>query len=63
MAESEVVGGILGTAVGDSLGLPDKGLSPTRGIRIIEPPDRQRLFFAVAWSPTTQNTRARRPNR
>ncbi len=40
-----IVGCILGTAVGDSLGLPYEGLRPRRGAKLLGPPDRQRLLF------------------
>jgi ADP-ribosylglycohydrolase len=42
---SAVVGAILGTAVGDALGLPYEGLSRRRGIRLLGEPDRHRFFF------------------
>ena len=40
-----LVGVILGTAVGDSLGLPYEGLSKRRAGRLLGPPDRQRFFL------------------
>ncbi|KAA5538664.1 ADP-ribosylglycohydrolase family protein [Roseiconus nitratireducens] len=40
-----IVGCILGTAVGDALGLPYEGLSPKRSARLLGPPDRYRFFF------------------
>lgn len=45
MTEDQVVGCILGTALGDSLGLPYEGLSRRRGTKLLGPPDRQRFFF------------------
>jgi ADP-ribosylglycohydrolase len=45
MTEDSVVGCILGTAVGDSIGLPYEGLSRRRAARMFGPPDRQRFFF------------------
>lgn len=45
MSESHIVGCILGTAVGDSLGLPYEGVSRSRSPRLLGPPDRQRFFF------------------
>lgn len=41
---SPVVGCILGTAVGDALGLPYEGLGPHRGRRLFGPPDRFHLL-------------------
>ncbi len=38
-------GCLLGTAVGDALGLPYEGLSPRRAGRMLGPPDRYRFFF------------------
>ena len=45
MSEAPIIGCILGTAVGDALGLPYEGLSPRRAGRLLGPPDRYRLFF------------------
>jgi ADP-ribosyl-[dinitrogen reductase] hydrolase len=45
MTEHRIVGCILGTAVGDAMGLPYEGLSRRRGSRFFGPPDRQRFFF------------------
>jgi ADP-ribosyl-[dinitrogen reductase] hydrolase len=45
MTQSNVVGSILGTAVGDAIGLPYEGLSPRRAARLLGSPDRHRLFF------------------
>jgi ADP-ribosyl-[dinitrogen reductase] hydrolase len=42
--QSAVVGSLLGTAVGDAMGLPYEGLSRRRGIRLLGPPDRYRLL-------------------
>lgn len=38
-------GCLLGTAVGDALGLPYEGLTPRRAKRMLGPPDRYRFFF------------------
>ena len=38
-------GCLLGTAVGDALGLPYEGLSPRRGRKLFGPPDRYHLLF------------------
>lgn len=40
-----VLGCLLGTAVGDALGLPYEGLSPRRAQRLLGEPDRYRLLF------------------
>ena len=40
-----IVGCILGTAVGDALGLPYEGLSPQRAPRLLGPPDRYRFLL------------------
>jgi ADP-ribosyl-[dinitrogen reductase] hydrolase len=43
--EDALVGSILGTAIGDSIGLPYEGLSRRRGATLLGAPDRHRLFF------------------
>ena len=45
MTHSAIVGAILGTAVGDALGLPYENLSRRRGARLLGEPDRYRMFF------------------
>ena len=45
VAEAHIVGSILGTAIGDSIGLPYEGLSRRRAARLLGPPDRHRFFF------------------
>ena len=45
MAQTHIVGCILGTAVGDAIGLPYEGLSRRRATKLLGPPDRYRLFF------------------
>ena len=40
-----ITGSLLGTAVGDAIGLPYEGLSRQRAARLLGPPDRHRLFF------------------
>ncbi|MDH3640868.1 MAG: ADP-ribosylglycohydrolase family protein, partial [Gammaproteobacteria bacterium] len=43
--EDSIVGCLLGTAVGDAIGLPYEGLSRRRAPLLLGPPDRQRLLF------------------
>src|SRR4029077_13818183 len=43
--ERAIVGSILGTAVGDAIGLPYEGLSPRRARRAFGPPDRHRFLL------------------
>ena len=45
MAEAQIVGCLLGTAIGDSIGLPYEGLSRRRAERLLGPPDRHRFLF------------------
>jgi ADP-ribosylglycohydrolase len=45
MACSSIIGSILGTAVGDALGLPYEGLSRRRGARLLGEPKRHRFVF------------------
>ncbi|MBL8820007.1 MAG: ADP-ribosylglycohydrolase family protein [Planctomyces sp.] len=45
MTEDQIVGCILGTAVGDAIGLPYEGLSRRRASRLLGSPDRHRFFF------------------
>lgn len=45
MDPSHAIGSILGTAVGDAIGLPYENLSPRRALRLLGPPDRYRLFL------------------
>ena len=42
---THIVGSLLGTAIGDSIGLPYEGLSRRRAKRLLGPPDRHRFFF------------------
>jgi ADP-ribosylglycohydrolase len=46
MCNPSIVGSILGTAVGDALGLPYEGLSWRRGVRLLGEPDRHRFLFS-----------------
>ncbi|QDT07237.1 ADP-ribosylglycohydrolase [Rubripirellula lacrimiformis] len=45
MNRDAIIGCILGTAIGDALGLPYEGVSPQRAPRLLGPPDRFRFFF------------------
>ncbi len=45
MAHKHIVGSILGTAMGDAIGLPYEGLSPRRASLLLGPPDRHRFLF------------------
>lgn len=45
MTQTHIVGCILGTAVGDAIGLPYEGLSRRRAAKLFGPPDQHRLFF------------------
>lgn len=45
MAQAHIVGSILGTAIGDAIGLPYEGLSRERANRLLGPPDRHHFFF------------------
>ena len=45
MKRDAIVGCILGTAVGDALGLPYEGVSADRAPRLLGPPTRHRFFF------------------
>jgi ADP-ribosylglycohydrolase len=44
MAQQHIVGCILGTAVGDALGLPFEGLTRRRATKLFAPPDRHQFF-------------------
>jgi ADP-ribosylglycohydrolase len=45
MAHTHIVGCILGTAVGDAIGLPYEGLSRRRAAKLFGQPERHRFFF------------------
>lgn len=45
MTDSSITGCILGTAVGDALGLPYEGVSRKRQPRLLGPPERHRFVF------------------
>ncbi|MEM7781911.1 MAG: ADP-ribosylglycohydrolase family protein [Planctomycetota bacterium] len=55
--DSRIVGCILGTAVGDALGLPYEGVSRQRLPRLLGPPDRHRFLFGYGMiSDDTEHT-------
>ena len=57
LIESAIVGCILGTAVGDALGLAYEGVSRTRSPRLLGPPDRYRFLFGKGMmSDDTEHT-------
>jgi len=45
MAQAHIIGSVLGTAIGDAIGLPYEGLSRRRGTRLFGPVDGHRFFF------------------
>ncbi len=45
MSRDSIIGCLLGTAVGDALGLPYEGVSPQRAERLLGPPDRYRFLL------------------
>ncbi|SFI18124.1 ADP-ribosylglycohydrolase family protein [Planctomicrobium piriforme] len=45
MQSEALAGCLIGTAVGDALGLPYEGLAPRRAQRLLGPPDRYRFLF------------------
>lgn len=45
MTERAIIGSLLGTALGDSLGLPYENIGPARAARMFPPPLRHRFFF------------------
>lgn len=45
MPEHAIIGSLLGTALGDSLGLPFENIAPGRAARMFPPPLRHRFFF------------------
>jgi ADP-ribosylglycohydrolase len=57
MNEDRIVGCILGTAVGDAIGLPYEGLSRRRAEKLLGRPDRHRFFFGCGMvSDDTEHT-------
>ena len=45
MSREAIVGCLLGTAIGDALGLAYEGVTPSRALRLLGPPDRYRFVF------------------
>jgi len=45
MDNEAVIGSLLGTAIGDALGLPYEGIAPTRAARMLGEPSRYRFFL------------------
>lgn len=57
MKQSHIIGSILGTAVGDAIGLPYEGLSPSRASKLLGFPNQHRLFFGFGMvSDDTEHT-------
>lgn len=54
MGHIHIVGSILGTAVGDAIGLPYEGLSRRRAAKLLGQPSRHRLFFG--WGMVSDDT-------
>ncbi len=54
LIESAVIGCLLGTAVGDSLGLPREGLTPARARSLFGPPGQHRLL--LRWGMVSDDT-------
>ena len=57
MKESQIIGCIWGTAIGDAIGLPYEGLSRRRGVKLLGAPTRHRLFIGKGMvSDDTEHT-------
>ncbi|MEM8638469.1 MAG: ADP-ribosylglycohydrolase family protein [Cyanobacteria bacterium P01_G01_bin.54] len=52
--QTQLLGSLLGTAVGDALGLPYEGLSPQRGQRLFGQPSR--YHFCFGWGMVSDDT-------
>jgi ADP-ribosyl-[dinitrogen reductase] hydrolase len=56
-SSTAIIGCLLGTAIGDALGLPYEGLSPQRQRRLFPHPDRHQLVFGKGMvSDDTEHT-------
>ena len=56
-AQDQIIGALLGTAIGDAIGLPYEGISRRRGIRMLGSPDRHRFLFGYGMvSDDTEQT-------
>ncbi len=57
MTQTHIIGSLLGTAIGDALGLPYEGVSRQRATRLLGPPDRHRFFLRRGmFSDDTEHT-------
>ena len=57
MTQANIVGSLLGTAIGDALGLPCEGLSRQRAMRMLGSPDRHRFLLRRGmFSDDTEHT-------
>jgi ADP-ribosyl-[dinitrogen reductase] hydrolase len=57
MRESNIIGSILGTAIGDAIGLPYEGLSRRRAAKLLGVPNQHRLLFGFGMvSDDTEHT-------
>jgi hypothetical protein len=43
----QIIGSLLGTAVGDAIGLPYEGLSRRRALKLLGKPTKHRLFLGI----------------
>lgn len=57
MRKSQIAGSVMGTAIGDAIGLPYEGLSRRRAAKLLGIPDRHRLLFGFGMvSDDTEHT-------
>ncbi|MDJ0676219.1 MAG: ADP-ribosylglycohydrolase family protein [Calothrix sp. MO_167.B42] len=57
MGQTHIIGSILGTAIGDAIGLPYEGLSRRRAAKLLGIPHRYRFFFSFGMvSDDTEHT-------
>ncbi|CDN11497.1 probable dinitrogenase reductase activating glycohydrolase (draG) [Richelia intracellularis] len=54
MGQNYIIGSILGTAIGDAIGLPYQGLSPRRAAKLLGIPHRYRFLFC--WGMVSDDT-------